>query len=130
LLAQNVGGAFEPKFVVRRVLEGEANPPTRVQGADRPGRSVESSGGRRSAVDQTDWHSQTETRFAKSVADTLAELCRENDVRTFILVAAPKTLADLRACMPAAVRERTVSEIDKDLTNHPVTEVEKILAAL
>lgn len=130
LIAQNVGQLFEPKLEVRKVMEAEPNPPTHVQGTDRPGRSHSSTGPGRSAVGQTDWHDQAETEFAKQVAAALGDLCRDDKVRRLVVVAAPRTLADLRSAMPAAVRERIVGEVDKDLTNHPVSEVEKILAQL
>ncbi|MGH6923247.1 MAG: host attachment protein [Propylenella sp.] len=130
LITQNEGSPFEPKLAVRRVLEAAPNPPTREQGTDRPGRSHDSTSPGRSAVQQTDWHARAETEFAKTVAEALGRLCQAEDVRRLVLIAAPRTLADLRAALPPAVKNRTVSEVGKDLTNHPITEVEKILAAL
>jgi protein required for attachment to host cells len=130
LMAENVGTSFEPKLTMRKVLEAEPNPPTHEQGTDRPGRSHDSTSPGRSAVEQTDWHARAETEFAKSVAEALDGLCKAGDVKRLVLVAAPRTLADLRASISAAVRERTVKEVDKDLTNHPLSEVEKILAGL
>ena len=121
---------FAPKLEVHSALEAPPNPPTREQGTDRPGRAVESVGARRSGMEQTDWHAQAEAAFLGKVAGTLAELCRNGEVRRLVLVAAPRALADLRAALPAAVREKTVAEIDKDLTKHPIAQVEKILAAL
>lgn len=130
IFTQNVGPLFEPKLEVRRVLEAERNPANHEQGADRPGRVFEGSTGRRSAVGQTDWHDQAEAAFAKDVTEALAELHRKNKVPHLVLVAAPRALANLRAAMPAAVRSITVSEVDKDLTNHRLDKVEKILAGL
>ena len=130
LMAENVGTSFELKLTMRKVLEAEPNPPTHEQGTDRPGRSHDSTSPGRSAVEQTDWHARAETEFAKSVAEALDGLCKAGVVKRLVLVAAPRTLADLRASISAAVRERTVKEVDKDLTNHPLSEVEKILAGL
>jgi protein required for attachment to host cells len=130
LFARNVGTALEPRLEVRQVLEAEPNPPTHVQGADRPGRAHHSASPGRSAVGQTDWHAQAETEFVKRVAEAVERLCRSDDVRHLLLVAAPRALADLRTALPASVRDRAVGEIDKDLTNHPIPEVEKILAGL
>jgi protein required for attachment to host cells len=81
-------------------------------------------------MQQTDWHARAETEFAKTVANALDRLCKDEDVRRLVLIAAPRTLADLRAALPPAVKNRTVSEVGKDLTNHPIAEVEKILAGL
>ncbi len=130
LMAENVGTSFEPKLAMRKVLEAGPNPPTHEQGTDRPGRSHDRTSPGRSAVEQTDWHARAETEFAKSVAEALDGLCKAEGVKRLVLVAAPRTLADLRASISAAVRERTVKEVDKDLTNHPLSEVEKILAGL
>ena len=130
LVAQNVGTPFEPKLAVRKVLESPPNPPTHLQGTDRPGRSHDSTSPGRSAVGQTDWHAQAETEFVRSVAAALDDLCKAEDVRSLVLVAAPRALADLRNALTPAVRSRTVGEVDKDLTNHPLREVEKILAGL
>jgi protein required for attachment to host cells len=128
LIAQNVGTPFKPKLAVRTVLESNANPSTHLQGADRPGRSHDSTSPGRSAMEQTDWHAQAETDFVKRVAEALGDLCKAEDVRSLVLVAAPRALADLRSALAPSVRGRMVSEVDKDLTNHPLPEVEKILA--
>lgn len=130
LFTQNVGTPFEPKLTVRKVLEADPNPPTHEQGTDRPGRSHDRTSPGRSAVEQTDWHARAESAFVKKVAAAVDDLCKAEDVRSLVLVAAPRALADLRAALPATARERTVSEVDKDLTNHPLPEVAKILAGL
>lgn len=130
LIAQNTGTLFEPKLAIRKVLEADPNPPTHEQGTDRPGRAHDRTSPSRSAVEQTDWHARAETEFARSVAEALNDLCEKKDVRSLVLVAAPRALADLRAALSPTVRGRTVSEVDKDLTNHPLAEVEKILAGL
>jgi len=130
IVAQNIGALFEPKLDVRSVLEAEPNPPTQAQGSDRPGRTHDSTSARRSAVGQTDWHDQAESAFARRTADALEQLCRTEAVEQLILIAAPRTLASLREALSPHVRSRTVVEIDKDLTNHPVREIEKALADL
>ena len=43
------------------------------------------------------------------------------------MVAPPRTRADLRRTFHADVKERIITEIDKDLTKHPVYEIEKHL---
>ena len=130
LIAQNVGTPLEPKLAVRNVLEAEPNPATHEQGTDRPGRSYDSSGSRRASFSQTDWHEQAEQEFAKRVAGELEDLSRTNALERLVVVAAPRSLAYLRSSLSPSVKDRTVGEIDKDLTNHPVAEVERILAGL
>ena len=41
-----------------------------------------------------------------------------------ITSAPPRTLADLRQAFQADVKKRIVAEVGKDLTNHPVSEIE------
>jgi protein required for attachment to host cells len=86
-------------------------------------------GGARSSVGQTDWHKLEEHRFAEDVAATLERIVRERGVEALVVVAPPRTLADLRKAFHADVKKRIVAEIDKDLTKHPVDQIEKHLAA-
>jgi protein required for attachment to host cells len=44
-------------------------------------------------------------------------------------VAPPRTLADLRHALHADVKALIVGEIDKDLTKHPVWEIERHILA-
>lgn len=129
LFARNTGTALEPKLSVRNVLEAPPNPPTSEQGTDRPGRAHDSTSPGRSAMEQTDWHDRAETRFAKSVADRMAELSDKDRTR-IVLVAAPRALADIRAALPDSVRGRVAGEVNKDLTNHALPEIERILEKL
>ena len=52
---------------------------------------------------------------------------RERNVKSLIVVAPPRALADLRNAFHADVRSRILAEIDKDLTNHPIYDIEKRL---
>ncbi len=103
----------------------EENPPTHEQGTDRPGRGAESMGtGRRSAVEQTDWHHLEEHRFTARVAAALEDLVRSRNVPALVIAAPPRTLADLRQAFHADVKKRIVAEIGKDLTKHPLADIE------
>lgn len=106
------------------------NPPTREQGTDRPGRAFKRAHtNRRSGVETTDWHDLEEHRFAYHVAAALEKLVRDRNIRRVIVAAPPKILADLRQAFHADVKSRIIAEIDKDLTKHPVAEIERHLAA-
>jgi protein required for attachment to host cells len=107
----------------------DKNPPTHEEGTDRPGRAFSSVGGARSSMGQTDWHKLEEHRFAEGVAATLERMVRERGVEVLVVVAPPRTLADLRKAFHADVKKRIVAEIDKDLTKHPVDQIEKHLMA-
>jgi protein required for attachment to host cells len=128
LFLRNEGNATELRLKTEQVLRND-NPPTREQGSDQPGRSFASVGSRRSSMEQADWHEIGEQRFARTIADALEALARDRDVAGFIIAAPPRTLAELRRILDANVKQRIIAELDKDLTGHPVSEIEKHLMA-
>lgn len=103
------------------------NPPTSEQGVERPGRAHDSTTPGRSAVGQTDWHQLAEDEFAAEVAQRVNEAALTNGFEHLVIVAPPRVLAELRPRLHRETRQRLVAEIDKDLTNHPVEEIQKIL---
>jgi protein required for attachment to host cells len=104
------------------------NPPTREQGSDRPGRAFKRANtNQRSGVQTMDWHELEEQRFAHRVAAAMEELVRERNAKALVVAAPPRTLAELRHSFHADVKRRIIAEIDKDLTKHPVGEIEKHL---
>lgn len=127
LMLRNDGTPQKPSLQVVEVLNDDENPPTSEQGADRPGRVMQSKTNRRSAVEQTDWHDIAEERFATSVASKLGSAANENRFEKLILVAPPNTLATLRKKLDPKTAERIVAEVDKDLTKHPVPEIARVL---
>ncbi|MBV5268641.1 MAG: host attachment protein [Afipia sp.] len=127
LFLRNEGDAKFPNLRTERVFEAE-NPPTREQGSDRPGRVSEAAlAGRKSAVESTDWHDIEEHRFARTVAAAMEQLVRASKAKALVVVAPPKTLAELRSAFHSDVKACIVAEINKDLTKHPVGEIEKHL---
>jgi protein required for attachment to host cells len=124
LFLRNDGDDKFPNLKTERVFV-EENPPTHEQGTDRPGRTSQSAGTHRSgSVGQTDWHHLEEHRFTARVVEALETLVRSRKVPALVIVAPPRTLADLRRDLHPDVKKRVVAEIDKDLTNHPVGEIE------
>ena len=102
-------------------------PPPTPPSSTGPGRAFSSIDARRSGVDQTDWHELEEKQFARDVAAQLEKVVREGNVKAVIIAAPPRTLAELRHVFHADVKRRIVAELDKDLTGHPVYEIEKHL---
>ena len=80
-------------------------------------------------MESTDWHELGEHEFARRAADALEHVVQEGRVEAVIVVAPPRTLAELREQFSSAVKQRILAEIDKDLTKHPVAEIEKHIAA-
>jgi protein required for attachment to host cells len=129
LFLRNEGDEKYPNLKTESVFE-DVNPPTHEQGSDRPGHlSKGVNSGRRSAVEPVDWHDIEEHRFAKKVAAAMEELVRTRKVPALVVVAPPRTLADLRAAFHTDVQARIIAEINKDLTKHPVGDIEKHLTA-
>jgi protein required for attachment to host cells len=127
LFLRNEGDETFPNLRTEKVFEDE-NPSSHEQGTDRPGRVAESAAtGRRSAVEPTDWHQIEEHRFARRVAAAMEQMVRANKAKALVVVAPPRTLADLRDAFHADVKACVVAEIHKDLTKHPVWEIEKHL---
>ena len=81
-------------------------------------------GGHRHGMEpRTDPQRYAEYAFARDLRDRLEKAAGRNEFDHLILVAAPKTLGDLRGLMPKTVREKIVAEIDKDLTNIPTQDL-------
>jgi protein required for attachment to host cells len=128
LLLRNDGDADLLNLKTEQVFTDQ-NSPTHEQGTDRPGRAFSSVGTVRSSVSQTDWHQLEEHRFAVEVAAMLERTVRDRGVETLVVVAPPRALADLRKAFHPEVKKRIIAEIDKDLTKHPIDQIEKHLAA-
>jgi protein required for attachment to host cells len=129
LFLRNEGDEKYPNLKTERVFE-DVNPSTHEQGSERPGRvSKGMDSGRRSAVEQVDWHHIEEHRFTEKVAAAMEEIVRTRKVPALVVVAPPRTLADLRSAFHADVQSRIIAEINKDLTKHPVGDIEKHLTA-
>ncbi len=129
LFLRNEGDEKYPNLKTERVFE-DINPATHEQGSDRPGRvSKAFDSSQRSAVEPVDWHRLEEHRFARQAAAAMEEIVRTRKVPALIVVAPPRTLADLRAAFHADVRSRIIAELDKDLTKHPVGDIERLLTA-
>jgi protein required for attachment to host cells len=129
LFFRNEGDSEYPKLEVERKREQE-NPADRDQKTDAPGRTFDASGGAgRSAYQETDFHQLEEDRFAAETAELLKKRALRNDFDSLIIVAPPKTLGELRKHYHKEVEKRLAGEIAKDLTGHPVAEIEKIIQA-
>lgn len=127
LFFRNEGDAEFPKLEVERKLVQD-NPPDREQGTDTPGRAVGGAGPGRSAFSETDFHQLEEDRFAAETAERLRKRALNNDFESLVIVAPPKTLGELRKHYHKEVEKRLLGEIAKDLTGHPVDEIEKIIS--
>ncbi|WP_076861363.1 baeRF12 domain-containing protein [Bradyrhizobium mercantei] len=125
LMLRNEGDARAPSLKAEVVFEDQ-NPATHLQGTDRPGHFVKGMvSGQRGAVEPTDWHELEEYRFTRRVARAAEAMVRGGRATVLVIVAPPRTLAQLRAILAPDVRRHIIGEIPKDLTMCPVVEIEK-----
>jgi protein required for attachment to host cells len=132
LFLRNEGDATIP--VLRTVkVDVKPNPKdsdqkTDLAGSARGGGTV-GTGGSGSSMNEPDDHQLEEDRFAAEAADLLKTRASNGDFETLIVVAPPRTLGEMRKHYHKEVSSRLAGELAKDLTNHPVDEIEKILSA-
>ncbi|CCJ07981.1 host attachment protein [Methylocystis sp. SC2] len=126
LFFQNHGDA---ELLDLRVVETriDDNPPTHEQGTDRPGRSFTSFSPGRSAVQNVDWHELEEERFARAMADRINQAAESGELDAIAIVAPPKALGEIRKELSVKAQSKVVGELAKDLTRHPLKDIEKAL---
>ncbi|MDO7844388.1 host attachment family protein [Sphingomonas immobilis] len=128
LLLRNEGDDVYPNLVVEHARE-HADEPDREIKTGPAGRSPGGPGPGGSAVGETDFHRQNEERFAADAGLLLKEKALSNDFESLIVVAPPRTLGVLRTHYHSEVKARLKGEIDKDLTDHPIPDIEKAIKA-
>ena len=127
LFLENGGTPDKPALFVFNAFE-QPNPKTAMQGVDRPGRLSEGMGSsHRSAVQETDWHRLAKHEFAHDIASVLEQSVQAGRFEQLVIVAPPVVLGELRKSLNKAVTDRIIADEAKDLTGHPVQEIEKML---
>ena len=115
LLLRNTGQAFEPKL--ERVAEPDLLLTNFSAGARHPDPAGQRSG------------SGDELAHGTAIAEWLNDKALKGDLGDIVIAADPRTLGQIRQHYHKETQARIVGEIDKDLTNLPVPEIEKALAA-
>jgi protein required for attachment to host cells len=128
LILENAGDSVFPNLRTKEV-HTQPNQSAREQGSDEPGRVFQSVGNTRSAVEQTDWHEQSEQQFLDALAGRLDAALNAGEAKTLVIVAAPRALGILRRVYSPQVRDAIRAEIHKDYVRLPLHEIEKHLAA-
>jgi protein required for attachment to host cells len=129
LFFRNEGDSEYPRLQVERKRE-TSDAADRDQKTDTAGQAPSAPGGAGySSYQEADFHQMEEDRFAAETAELLRKRALSNDFEALIIVAPPKTLGELRKHYHKEVEKRLTGEIAKDLTGHPVAEIEKILQA-
>ena len=114
VLFKNTGDADQPKLTAHPTPEI----PERLSGAP----------GRQSSAANPDNDTQAEDGFAMGVAEALNHMALTNKLEALAVVAAPKTLGQLRKHWHKMLAERLVGEIPKDLTGRPPEAVAEVIS--
>jgi len=90
-------------------------PASRDIDSDKPGRSFDSGGQGRHAIEPpTDPHRHAKHNFAHDVVGVLDDARRRGELDDLVVVAEPRFLGDLRSLMPDQLRSRVRHEVGKD----------------
>ncbi len=127
LFLVNEGDAQDLNLAVLSKEEQE-NPQAQEWAASRPGRFNDGPSVHRSAVQDTDWHVLEKERFASSLAGELYKRAHQGKFDRLVILASRVVLSQLRSEMHKEVSDKVILEVPKVLTNHPLDEIEKILA--
>lgn len=115
-LFRNSGDELAPQ------LSALADPPVSTE-------NMGSGGRHHSSAANPDDSQQDEDSFAAGIAEMLNRRVLDGKIDQLIVVAAPRTLGELRKHYHKALSAVLLGEIAKDLTGHTAADVERIIAA-
>lgn len=72
---------------------------------------------------------QEEDGFSAGIADMLNKKVLGGNIKGLIVIAAPRTLGEMRKGYHKSLSDVLLGELDKDLTGHSIQDIEKALAA-
>lgn len=99
-------------------------PPSRDLADDRQGRSFDSVGSHRHAMERrSDPHRELKRRFAEHVAGLIDEKVQAGAFERLVVVAPAVTMGDLRPAFSKRVADLVTAEIVSDLTKVPDSEI-------
>jgi protein required for attachment to host cells len=116
---------------VGRISDPLAHQHARDLASDRPGRSYESVGGARHAIErENDPRRQAALRFARRISCRLDDALQRGEFDELVVVAGPPFLGLVRDELSRPARQRVAREIRKDLVHGPVESLQRHLAAV
>ncbi len=119
-IARNLG----PGHGIEKDLEAEfhgQNIPSRDIMSDAPGRTFDSGGQGRHAMERpSDPRRNNQQEFAHEIAAHIDSAANKNEFDRLVVVAAPQMLGALRQSLSNAARAKVSGELSKDLTRLPL----------
>jgi protein required for attachment to host cells len=118
------------KFNLFRNSGDEANPAlTPMPEADIETVNKGSGASHQSSSANPDHSKATEDGFAGGIADLLNKRVLDGEISDLVIIAAPRTLGELRKSYHKKLSDVLRCEISKDLTGHALADIEKAIAA-
>lgn len=128
LLNEGPGRGVKP--ALDREFHG-TNAPGREIMADRPGRTFDSGGEGRHAMEPHTNPREAEKRsFHHDLAQFLDKAVKRGDFDRLVIVAPPRTLGNLRAELSDSVQAKVTGELNKDLTHVAIHDLPDHLASV
>jgi protein required for attachment to host cells len=97
--------------------------------ADVDGSKIASGGRHSSSSANPDDSQQDEDGFTAGIAALLNKKVLDGKISNLVIIAAPRTLGEMRKSYHKSLSEILIGELDKDLTGHSLQDIEKALAA-
>jgi len=126
LVLENAGNRKTPSLKTKEVYEQD-DAKTHDLGTDKPGRAFSPAGHGRSAMEQTDWHDQSEQRFLTKLAARLDKAVLAGETPSLIVVAPARAIGVLRRAYSSHVRQALRAEVEKDYVMLPLDEITRHL---
>lgn len=127
LILENIGDGQDMHLTVRREkdqsdIEKAASP------AGPSGRMPDTGRAQRSALDESDWQTINKERFASELSDMLYKAAHQGKFDHLAILASRVVLSTLRDELHKEVTDKVILEVPKVLTNHPIDEIEDLVA--
>lgn len=106
--------------IVKEITTQDSRLDDKEIGADKPGRVFESANKMRHSMEpRISFHTQAHQKFAKEIANFLNHAALQDRFHALTIVASSPLLGEVRTFLSDHVLERTVTQINKDLTHIP-----------
>ncbi|NTF33966.1 host attachment family protein [Rhizobium skierniewicense] len=102
---------------------------TAMQNADVDDTKISSGARHSSSSANPDDSQQDEDGFSAGVAQMLNKQVLDGKIKGLVIIAAPRTLGEMRKAYHKSLSDVLLGELDKDLTGHSIADIEKVLAA-
>lgn len=115
----------EPFSLQQEFLSHDLHQPSRRLGAAKPGRTHESAGATRHAIQpRRDLHKASKEDFVRKVAQELNAANKRGEFDLLVLAAPPHALQTLDKALDISARRKIAGRLQKDLTKLPMEALE------